>query len=62
MAEFYGCGCCGCRISSTALWCVRCAGHVAKDGHLWDRTFEAVHGEPCPYKRGRLKREGVSRG
>ena len=44
------CGCCGRRISECEIWCRDCESHIAKLGHLWDQTYEAVNGEPCPYQ------------
>jgi hypothetical protein len=49
------CGCCGRqararRSDPEPLWCKPCSQHVAATGHLWDRTFEAINGEPCPYQ------------
>lgn len=47
------CGCCGSPCSADALWCHPCA---STPGHLgpvslraWDRTFESIHGSPCPF-------------
>ena len=46
-----GCGCCG-RVNETdgPLWCTECAGHVGDAGPFWERTFEALHGRPCPHQ------------
>lgn len=49
------CGCCGRNVHQRKgdfdpIWCSRCMGHVAATGHLWDRTFEAINGEPCPFQ------------
>jgi hypothetical protein len=47
------CGCCGTReIGEAALWCAPCGRHVAKDGALWDRTYFAQFGQPCPAGKG----------
>jgi hypothetical protein len=46
------CGCCGDETRG-AFFCVKCTKIVKHLGpsslHLWDRTYEAVHGEPCPF-------------
>ena len=53
--KFY-CGCCGngplapTKQGVIEDWCARCMSHVGSDGQLWDRTYEAVHGTPCPYQ------------
>lgn len=51
------CGCCGNSIiqDTTALvhlWCEPCSKHISTDSGLatWERTYEAVHDEPCPYQ------------
>jgi len=51
--EWY-CGCCGNRCGVGRSWCVRCTAPVGHLGpshlHAWDRTYEAVHGESCPFQ------------
>lgn len=47
------CGCCGGSLRSPEcdLWCARCETHIDNTAtHLWDRTYEAKHGKPCPFK------------
>ena len=54
------CGCCGREMASPTdhdeVWCEDCAKHVGTEGHIWDQTYEAVHGSPCPFdvSRGRV--------
>lgn len=52
------CGCCG-RMQMSggdSPWCDDCREHVGPsfDGtvyiHLWERTYYAIHGEPCPHQ------------
>jgi hypothetical protein len=48
------CGCCGAvETGERWLWCYRCERHVLKDKPggppMWERTFEAQFGKPCPY-------------
>lgn len=47
------CGCCGRPCSPRRVWCCWCAqpGHLADAPRLWERTWEAQHGEPCPGTR-----------
>jgi len=51
------CGCCGRQAKvrkddPDPIWCKPCTFHVAATGHLWDRTYESINGEPCPYQVG----------
>lgn len=45
------CGCCG--NESRGDFCAKCTKTVKHLGpsslQLWDRTYEAIHGEPCPF-------------
>lgn len=53
------CGCCG-RPTRNSFWCSRCTAHIAPaDRSLWDRTWFAQHGQPCPFeaKRPRITEE-----
>lgn len=43
------CGCCG-RLSPDYLFCEACHQHVAREGHLWERTWFAQHGTDCPFQ------------
>jgi hypothetical protein len=52
------CGCCDNEIPDDGgddgpLWCTRCESHVGAQGGSWDRTYEAVHGRPCPFQVAR---------
>ena len=55
------CGCCGHGIRGRQdydpLWCHRCKGHVGIEGADWDRTYESVHGVPCPFQVGAEARD-----
>jgi hypothetical protein len=55
------CGCCGDVIprlvdDATGVadivpwWCDPCKGHVGTDGPPWERTHQALTGEPCPWQ------------
>lgn len=49
------CGCCGRAIIDTVVvrvWCDDCSkpGHLGLAGPPWERTYQAVTGEPCPFK------------
>lgn len=47
------CGCCGTEISNYDIWCKRCKSHVIPSSeyyNVWDRTFLAQFGKPCPYQ------------
>jgi hypothetical protein len=53
MADY--CGCCGNEIigrrrkgDGDPLWCAHCRAHVSDHGPLWERTWFAQRGEPCP--------------
>lgn len=53
----YFCGCCGNEIPQwhhNRLWCSPCSLHISPSQYkpLWERTYEAVTGEPCPYQVG----------
>ena len=48
--QFY-CGCCGNEVDADDhIWCAMCRNHVGDRGPLWDRTWFAEHGTPCPYQ------------
>lgn len=54
------CGCCGDVIlvepcAAIPWWCDRCFPHTGVVGHLWERTYEALNGEPCPFQVGMPK-------
>lgn len=44
------CGCCGREASPHLLWCDDCHVHAGISGPLWERTFEARTGRPCPHQ------------
>jgi len=47
------CGCCGDGPIRLNLWCDRCAAHVGQPGPPpWERTYQAISGEPCPFQVG----------
>ena len=57
----YFCGCCGGEIRGSYIdpereseWCSRCITHIAprtaERRAPWDRTYFAVHRQPCPYE------------
>ena len=42
--------CCGCCARDCwGLWCDDCVLHVLTRGPLWDRTYFAQFGLPCPF-------------
>jgi hypothetical protein len=51
--RLHRCGCCGGRLASPEcdLWCERCIPHTDRTGtlDLWDRSYYAQHGKPCPF-------------
>lgn len=48
--KFY-CGCCGRPCGESDMWCMECEAHVAKtSAPPWDRTYSAVHKQPCPFE------------
>ena len=54
-AEEDFCGCCGDAIPDHGMdivqaWCGPCWHHVGIVGPMWERTFEAMNGEPCPFQ------------
>lgn len=61
------CGCCGDEIPATGndhvpdddvpMWCNRCWHHTGVAGPLWERTYEALNGEPCPFQIGATPKE-----
>jgi hypothetical protein len=51
------CGCCGDEIRNSTdhmvMWCARCKPHIAGySAPPWERTYEAINGEPCPFQVG----------
>lgn len=49
------CGCCGnCYVWLASEFCTPCRSRVKHLGPHglppWDRTYEAVHGSPCPFQ------------
>jgi len=53
MSDTNYCGCCGreTQWGGSPYWCQECSRHVADNRQPpWDRTYEAIHGEPCPFQ------------
>lgn len=53
------CWCCGYEIEPDLgydpNWCGACLEHISPENlQPWDRTYFALHGEPCPFQVGTL--------
>lgn len=44
-----------------SMWCEFCAEHVGTEGPPWERTYESVHGKPCPIQNPVIGRSLASR-